>query len=126
VWGAWLTMIAPSAAFLPALTEARGHWPHNDWLVECAIASVRGRAQAAEVAPVAALSNPLLSKIEALATRCAALLRDVKRPAVRLRCAPSETQVAQMNHERELIRHAYMSGGIASARAALAGTQLAL
>jgi len=114
VWGAWLAILEPRDEFLAALESARGRWPHNDWLIQSAIAAVRGQPSSAEHAAVLELG-----------ARCRELLRDVKRPVVPLRREPTEIQIAQMNREREIVRAAYAAGGSDAARAALPGTLLA-
>jgi len=114
VWGAWLTILEPRPQFLPALEGARGSWPHNDWLVQCAVAAVRGEPPPAEHLPILELG-----------LRCRDLLRDVKRPVTSLRSEPTDVQVAQMNREREVVRAAYAAGGSDAARAAMSGTLVA-
>jgi len=114
VWGAWLAILDPREPLLPALEGARGRWPHNEWLVQCAVAAVRADPSPPEHAGV----------IE-LAARCRELLRDVKRPAVPLRSAPTDAQLSQMQREQEAVRAAYARGGAEAARAALSGTLLA-
>jgi len=85
VWGAWLAILEPAPHFLPAVSEARGRWPHNDWLVECAFSAIRGSSP-----------SPEHETILQLAARCREILRDVPRPAIQLRRAPTEAEVAQM------------------------------
>ena len=111
VWGAWLATLEPSTQFLPALVGASNRWPVNDWLVRVAIASVREE--------VATDGGEL---VLAMARRCRELLREVKRPSVRLRRQPTEAEVAQMDREREQVRSTYGSLGAAAARAAMSGT----
>ncbi|MEJ7730111.1 MAG: hypothetical protein WKG00_12930 [Polyangiaceae bacterium] len=111
VWGAWLALIEPSELFQPALVGVRGRWPHNEWLVDCALATVRQDPPAAEH-----------RAFVALAARCKNILSDVPRPPVRLRREPSEAQLARMELERAVIRAAYARGGSEAARAALADT----
>ena len=113
VWGAWLAILEPAPHFLPAVSEARGRWPHNDWLVECAFSAIQG-----------ASPPPEQDAILRLAARCRELLRDVARPVTQLRRAPTEAEVAQMNEEQERVRAAYASGGAEAARAVLPGTLL--
>jgi hypothetical protein len=113
VWGAWLAILEPDAQFLPILGGVRGIWPHNDWLVQCAVAAIR-----TEGAPPA--HQPVLE----LGARCRELLRGVKRPVTPLRSEPTDDQLTLMNRERELVRSAYASGGAAAARAVLPGTLL--
>lgn len=115
VWGAWLAILEPGAHFEPALSSVHGRSPHNDWLVECALATIRGVS-----------SSPEHAEILQLSARCRELLRDVKRPVVRLRREPTAVQYAQMNQEREGVRAAYASGGAEAARALLPGTLLEL
>ena len=111
VWGAWLAILEPAEAFLPALSEARGRWPHNDWLVACAESVIRGSPALDEHGPVARLG-----------ARCRELLRDLQRPVVPLRHEPTEVEVAQMKRETELVRSVYVNGGADAARALLPGT----
>ena len=113
VWGAWLAILEPAPHFLPAVSEARGRWPHNDWLVECAFSAIRGSSP-----------SPEHETILQLAARCREILRDVPRPAIQLRRAPTEAEVAQMNEEQKRVHAAYASGGAEAARAVLPGTLL--
>jgi hypothetical protein len=110
VWGAWLAILEPAPHLLAAVSEARGRWPHNDWLVKCAIQG--------------ASPSPEDDAILRLGARCRELLRDVARPATPLRRAPTEAEVAQMKQEQERVRAAYASGGAEAARAVLPGTLL--
>lgn len=114
VWAAWLTILEPREEFLPALRSVDGAWRHNDWLVQCAKASVPGQPT------TTCAHEPIL----ALGSRCRELLRGVKRPVTRLRSEPTDVQIAQMNRERELVRTAYAGGGAEAARAVLRGTLL--
>jgi hypothetical protein len=113
VWAAWLTILEPREEFLPALRSVDGAWRHNDWLVQCAKASVPGQ-------PTATAHEPIL----ALGSRCRQLLQGVKRPVTPLRSNPTDVQIAQMDRERELVRTAYAGGGAEAARAVLRGTLL--
>jgi hypothetical protein len=112
VWAAWLTILEPSEEFLPALGSVNGRMPYNDWLGQCAVATVRAQSTCAH--------KPILD----LGTRCRELLRGVKRPVTPLRREPTHVQVAQMNRKRELVRTTYAGGGAEAARAVLRGTLL--
>jgi hypothetical protein len=111
VWGAWLAILEPRPEFLPALESVRRTYPHNDWLIECALTAVRAESP-----------SPEQEAILGLGARCRELLRDVKRPVTPLRRAPTDVEVAQMDREREVVRAAYARGGAEAARAAFSGT----
>lgn len=114
VWGAWLAMLAPAEAFAAPLRAVGPRCPENEWLVDCAVRTIEGRAPAPVHGPVAEL-----------AARCRRLLEGIPRPVVRLRLAPSGAEVARMALEREQIASVYARSGAEAARRCLQGTLVA-
>ena len=111
VWASWLAMLEPSEAFVGALRRAGGRYPHNEWLVDCAISTIEGRAPA-----------PEHETFVKLALRCRVALKAVGRPALPLRREPTETEISLMNLEREHIRFCYKSRGSEAALQSIRGT----
>lgn len=113
VWGAWLAMLEPRPALVGALRVARPEVPENDWLVDCAISTIEGRAPA-----------PQHAVFVDLGARCRRCLDGVTRPGVRLRLEPTAAEIAQMAREREHFRSVYAEAGADAARRHLPGTLL--
>jgi hypothetical protein len=111
VWASWLSMLEPSDIFVGALRRAGGRYPHNEWLVDCAISTIEGRTPA-----------PEHEAFVRLATRCRVALKAVPRPAVPLRPEPTEAEISLMNLEREHIRFCYKSMGSEAALQSIRGT----
>lgn len=114
VWGAWLSMLAPRDTFAAPLRAVGPRWPENEWLVECAISAIKGRAP-----------PPQYVSLVDLATRCRRLLDGVKRPVVRLRLGPTDAEIARMAREREQIALVYARRGADAALRCLPGTIVA-
>lgn len=110
VWASWLAMLEPSESFASALRRARGRSPRNEWIVDCALSTVEGRATA-----------PEHEAFVKLALRCRAALEAVPRPAVPLRQEPTGAEISLMNLEREHIRLCYRRWGSEAALQALRG-----
>jgi hypothetical protein len=110
VWGSWLALLDPREAFSKPL-RAAAPGPHNQWIVDAAMATIDGRDPPPEGAEIAAL-----------AARFRDLLEGVPRPEVPLRHAPTPTEIAVMDGERALVRARYARGGADAALAALRGT----
>jgi len=111
VWGAWLALLELDPDFVPTLTAASNRWPQNDWLVQCALATIQGAA-----------APPESETVVQLAAQYRALLRGIARPVTRIRSEPTPQQSAQMDAERASIRAAYAQGGADAARLALRGS----
>ena len=111
VWGAWLAMLDPRAEFVDALRAARLTCPENEWLVDCAISTVEGRAPLPQPEVVVEFS-----------AGCRRSLDWVRRPVVRLRLEPTATEVAQMARERDRIRSEYAERGREAALRCVPGT----
>lgn len=113
VWGAWLAVLEPRSSFIAPLEVAKFRVTHNRWLVEAALAVVRGLPPA-----------PELREFVELAEAFRAVLEVAERPRVRLRRTPGPSEQRQLEGERERVALAYRAGGAEAARAALAGTLL--
>ena len=111
VWGAWLAMLDPRDTLVDPLRAAGPRWPHNEWLVDCAIATIGGKTPA-----------PPLEAVMALAARCRRSLDGVPRPVVRLRPEPTDQQISAMEWERRCVRSAYVRLGAEAALRCLPGT----
>lgn len=111
VWGSWLAMLDPRAEFLEPLRAAGPRCPENAWLVDCAVATIEGRAAGVPGQAVADLG-----------ARCRRSLLGVPRPAVRIRRAPTAADLLQMAEERRRIQSAYTEAGTDAARRVLTGT----
>jgi hypothetical protein len=115
VWGAWLAMLEPRAELAEALCSARPNCPKNEWLVDCALSTIEGRA------PVP--SHEVIVRLAARVRRC---LDGVPRPAVRLRPEPTPTEITRMARERADIRAVYVDAGADAALRRLPGTLVGL
>ncbi len=111
VWASWLAMLEPSDALVGALRRAGGRYPHNEWLVDCAISTIEGRAPA-----------PEHEAFVTLAERCRLALKAVPRPVMPLRPEPTEAEISLMNLEREHTRLCYKSMGPEAALQSIQGT----
>ncbi len=116
VWGGFLALLDPKPWFLGPLRKVRGHYPHNDWMIKCAIAVIQGRRP-----PV-----PEEDAFCALAERCRGILDGVVRPRTRLRLSPTRAQRERMEVEREKIRLTYKREGVTAALRCIRGTVLGL
>jgi len=103
VWAAWLVALAPSTQYRKHLVSARGHVPHNQWLVDLALAEIDGRAW------------PMDADLQALVQRLRFLLSQASMPTTVLRHSPGKHQLSQIEAERERVKSAYHSGGLDAA-----------
>lgn len=111
VWASWLAMLEPGYIFVEALRKASGKYPHNDWLVNCAISTIEERALA-----------PEHEAFVTLAERCRQALKVVPRPLVPIRSEPTGAELSLMDLEREHIRLRYKAMGAEAALLSMRGT----
>lgn len=115
VWGSFLAMLRPRAAFAQPLSATIERVPRNRWLVESALDLLCGRQPAPE-------RRAFVTAMEQLGSLLA-LAPDLPVP---LRRMPTERQRAQLRTEQERIRAVYHQSGLTGALAAREGTLMAL
>ncbi len=112
VWGAWLAMLEPREEFLAPLLSVRNKVSgHKQWIVDCAVCAIEGRAAA-----------PGDEEFMIQAERVRRLLAPIPRPMGRLRRMPTLEERTTLDEERERIRRCYKAEGVDAARAKLPGT----
>jgi hypothetical protein len=107
VWAAFLVSLSPSSACRDILVTARESAPHNQWILDLAIAEIDG-------SPCVGLESH-----HELIRRLRDLVRGMTRPTVFLRRAPTAAEAAILNEQALSIRHQYQQGGSAAALKAL-------
>jgi hypothetical protein len=112
VLASWLVALAPEARYRKHLKAASARVPHNQWLVELAIAEIDGVTWNTDA--------ELQGQIQHLRT----LLSVAPRPAIVFRRAPGPQQFAQVEAERERIKSAYLAGGLHTALEELKHTEI--
>jgi hypothetical protein len=115
VWGSLLAALAPQTNFRDHLLEARPKAPHNQWIVDLALA-VLDQQQSPEFAEPLDLLRQIR---EALAP--------LPKPVIKLRRCPgplSQLQFQKAENERSIIRDLYHKQGVDAARAYLAASSI--
>ena len=113
VWAGFLAVLDPRPSFEAPLEAIRERVPHNQWLVDAALAEIRGEAPA-----------PAQRLFVEYVVGLRELLFEVPRMVVPLRRTPTPEQSEQIEREREAVRRAYHQEGPTAARALLPGTLL--
>jgi hypothetical protein len=110
VSGSWLAALAPQPNFRDHLIKARPNAPHNQWIVDLALA-VLDRERPQELPE----HFDLLAQIrEALAP--------LPKPVIKLRRHPDPLQRQNFENEKSIIRDIYRNAGLEAARAYLAAS----
>ena len=106
VWTSFLALLDPRPGFAAPLEAVSG-----EWLVDAALAEIRGEAPAPELREFVE-DTRALREVLAQAPHWSASLRSM----------PTPEQRAQLDRERDAVRKAYREDGVAGAQALLPGT----
>ena len=106
VWASFLALLDPQPGFAVPLEAVSG-----EWLVDAALAEVRGEPPAPEL-------RDFVEDTRALRD----VLAQAPNSPASLRRMPTSEQRAQLDRERDAVRRAYREDGVAGAQALLPGT----
>ena len=106
VWASFLALLDPRPGFARPLEAVSG-----EWLVDAALAEIRGEAPAPEL-------RDFVEDTQALRD----VLAQAPNSPASLRRMPTPEQRAQLDRERDAVRRAYREDGVAGAQALLPGT----
>jgi hypothetical protein len=107
VWASWMVCLSPLADYRRPLKDARLGAPHNQWIVDLALAETEG------------VEVPGFKRFHGYVRTIRSLLASLPRPASVLRRGPDEAGVSRLRFQAEWIRSEYRRGGLEVARAAI-------
>lgn len=116
--GAWLAALAPQPSYRRYLLDARDRAPHQQYLIDLALAMLDGEGRDRSEWPCDAQTFADTQRIRAA-------LDALPRPEVPLRRAPAPSLQQRLQEEDQRIRELYRREGSAAALAAMSGSATA-